>query len=92
MGVEKPTLSVTEKKTLLDSKNYKELCISFGNGQSKKEGEQKAAKMALILHGRLNNDQYNMTDIFYPSFDKISITVKNEEDEYNINSEFTDED
>ena len=93
MGVEKPTLTVAEKKHFIETKNYKELCVSFGNGNSKKEGEQKAAKMALILHGVLNNDQYNMTDIYYPSFDKIiDKIVTIEEDNYEIPDEFTDED
>jgi hypothetical protein len=49
--------------------------------------------MALILHGVLNNDQYIITDIYYPSFDKIIdklVTV--EEDKYDLPDEFTDED
>ena len=27
--------------------------------------------MALILHGALNNDQYDMQDIYYPDFDDM---------------------
>jgi ribonuclease-3 len=46
-------------------------CISFGIGTSKKEGEQNAAKMALIIHGILKQDQYSQLDIYYPSWDKI---------------------
>jgi ribonuclease-3 len=46
-------------------------CSSFGIGSSKKEGEQNAAKMALINNGLLNKDQYSQADIFYPSWDKI---------------------
>jgi hypothetical protein len=79
----------------LDTKNYKELCISFGNGMSKKEGEQKAAKMALILHGILNKDQYDMNDIYYPNFDSkkhIEKTIIIEEPDVTLDSEFTDED
>jgi len=88
MGVEKHDLSASNKKKLIETKNYKELCTSFGNGMSKKEGEQKAAKMALILHGQLNKDQYTSSDIYYPSNNQ---SYKNEED-ISINSEFTDED
>lgn len=46
-------------------------CIAFGIGNSKKEGEQNAAKMALIIHGILKLDQYNQNDIYYPPWDKI---------------------
>jgi ribonuclease-3 len=70
MGVEKPNLTVNERKKYTDEKNYKELCVSFGKGVSKKEGEQSSAKMALILHGVLNIDQYNNTDVYYPDFTK----------------------
>jgi len=47
-------------------------CISFGIGSSKKEGEQNAAKMALIIHGILKQDQYVQSDIYYPPWDKIA--------------------
>jgi dsRNA-specific ribonuclease len=47
-------------------------CASFGIGSSKKEGEQNAAKMALIIHGILNQDQYSQSDIYYPPWDKIA--------------------
>lgn len=95
MGVEKPDISASDKKKFLDTKNYKELCISFGNGMSKKEGEQKAAKMALILHGTLNKDQYDMTDIYYPTFDNkknVEKIITIDEPEITLDSEFTDED
>lgn len=46
-------------------------CIGFGIGSSKKEGEQNAAKMALIINGVLKLDQYNQNDIYYPPWDKI---------------------
>jgi ribonuclease-3 len=98
MGVEKPEIAASDKKKYLETKNYKELCISFGNGMSKKEGEQKAAKMALILHGTLNKDQYDMTDIYYPIFDNRKHTTDSEktivieEPDVSLDSEFTDED
>jgi dsRNA-specific ribonuclease len=48
-----------------------ERCISYGIGSSKKEGEQNAAKMALIIQGQLKQDQYSESDIFYPPWDRI---------------------
>ncbi len=90
MGVEKHDLSATDKKKFIETKNYKELCISFGNGMSKKEGEQKAAKMSLILYGQLNKDQYISSDIYYPSNCKYN--YNNEEEDISIDSEITDED
>ncbi len=47
-------------------------CVSFGIGSSKKEGEQNAAKMALIIYGILKQDQYSQADIYYPPWDKIA--------------------
>jgi hypothetical protein len=95
MGVEKNTLSVAEKKKYLESKNWKELCFSFGNGVSKKDGEQKASKMALILCNQLNEDQYEKSDIYYPNFNNFNNKSKEtepiNEEEININSDFTDE-
>jgi ribonuclease-3 len=49
----------------------KDKCISYGMGNSKKEGEQNAAKMALIKYNQLKEDQYILSDIFYPSWEKI---------------------
>jgi ribonuclease-3 len=80
MGVEKQNISDSDRKKLIETKNYKELCISFGNGMSKKEGEQKAAKMALILYGQLKSDQFIPSDIYYP-------TKYNNNNNYNIESE-----
>ncbi len=94
MGVEKNTLTTSEKKKYLETKNWKELCFSFGNGISKKDGEQKASKMALILYNQLNEDQYDKSDIYYPNLNtKSKVVVEdNIEEEVNINSEFTDSD
>lgn len=47
-------------------------CISYGIGSSKKEGEQNAAKMALIIMGVLKQDQYSSNDVYYPPWDKIA--------------------
>lgn len=46
--------------------------IGFGIGNSHKEGEQSAAKMALIIYGILNEDQYLQSDIYYPPWNKIN--------------------
>lgn len=57
-----------------DSKNNESLkskFIGYGIGNSHKEGEQNSAKMALIIYGALNPDQYTQNDIFYPNFEKI---------------------
>jgi ribonuclease-3 len=64
MGVERHD---AEPNCPLDKK-----CISFGIGSSKKEGEQNAAKMALVIHGILKQDQYTSNDIYYPPWDKIN--------------------
>jgi ribonuclease-3 len=69
-------------------------CIAFGIGNSKKEGEQNAAKMALAIHGILKVDQYNQNDIYYPPWDKISsfdnnsmiINIQDPEKEYDSDS------
>jgi ribonuclease-3 len=71
MGVENPNININNRQSLIDTKNYKDLCISFGQGVSKKDGEQKAAKMALILAGSLNLDQYTIADNYYPDFNKL---------------------
>jgi len=49
-----------------------DICISYGLGSSKKEGEQQAAKMSLIIHGLLKEDQYTTDDIYYPPWDKLA--------------------
>jgi len=77
MGVEKVTLDDKSKNKLIKDKKFEELCYSFGIGNSKKEGEQSSAKMALILNDVLNTDQYNLKDIFYPEWDKLNKKANN---------------
>ena len=64
MGVEKYDVKINDP--------IEKRCIAFGIGNSKKEGEQNAAKMALVIHGILKPDQYTQNDIYYPPWDKIS--------------------
>lgn len=76
MGVEDPNLSskYNDKKikNMISNEEFKDICSSYGKGSSKKEGEQAAAKMALILHGVLNNDQYELNDIYYPNWEELN--------------------
>ena len=60
-----------EKQNAQPNDPLEQRCISYGVGSSKKEGEQNAAKMSLIIHGILNQDQYSQTDIYNPPWDKI---------------------
>ena len=76
-----------EKQDSDSNKHNRENCISFGRGSSKKEGEQNAAKMALITFGILKEDQYVNSDIFYPDWNKID---KNEESENDTNETDSD--
>ncbi len=84
MGVEKQD---SNESTPLENR-----CISFGIGSSKKEGEQNAAKMALIIHGILKQDQYSSSDIYYPPWDKIAtfdgetMIIKSPDSETNDNT------
>ena len=60
-----------EKQNAKPSDSIENRCISYGIGSSKKEGEQNAAKMSLIIHKILKEDQYVQSDIYYPPWDKI---------------------
>jgi len=68
MGVENKNIASDDLQTHLQN-HMDEQFLGYGIGNSKKEGEQKAAKMTLILLGQLNKDQYNSNDIYYPSTD-----------------------
>ena len=60
-----------EKQNVQPNDPIEQRCISFGIGSSKKEGEQNAAKMSLIIHGILKEDQYSQSDIYNPPWNKI---------------------
>lgn len=60
-----------KKENPSSDENIETLCIAFGLGKSKKEAEQNAAKMSLIINNILNKDQYSNSDIYYPNWDKI---------------------
>jgi dsRNA-specific ribonuclease len=70
MGIEKNNISANEP----EETRY----ISYGIGSTKKEGEQNAAKMALIKYNYLNYDQYLESDIYEPPWDKIKNSNNNE--------------
>ncbi len=69
VGVEKH--NIRDEEHNIDKTPKEENYIGYGIGSSHKEGEQNAAKMALIIYGVLQEDQYTQTDIFYPPWDKI---------------------
>lgn len=73
----------------LNSDSKKNKYISYGIGSSKKEGEQAAAKMSLIIHGILKQDQYTNNDLYYPDWDKIN---NFDGDGFILNSEEFDKD
>jgi hypothetical protein len=82
-----------EKNDVKSKDPIEKRCIAFGIGSSKKEGEQNAAKMALIINGILKSDQYNQNDIYYPPWDKIKnfdnknmVIINNDDKEYDSDS------
>lgn len=76
-----------------DADNFadkKDKYIGYGVGNSHKEGAQQSAKMALIIHGVLKEDQYSQADIYYPPWDKIdrgSTSILSNENDTETNDE-----
>jgi hypothetical protein len=71
--------------SVVDNQNITTKYIGYGLSNTKKEGEQYAAKMALITYGILNSDQYTQSDIYNPDWNKILTKeeVNIEDDMYN---------
>jgi ribonuclease III len=65
-----------QKHNIDDFTERRDKYIGYGIGNTHKEGSQQAAKMALIIYGVLKEDQYNQSDIYYPSWDKIENGVQ----------------
>ena len=83
------------------SNEKEEKYIGFGIGNSHKEGQQNASKMALIIYGLLEEDQYVQSDIYYPPWDKVNsgdinilgtqtTTIVQEEDDDDNNSVYSE--
>lgn len=82
------------------SHEKEEKYIGFGIGNSHKEGQQNASKMALVIYGLLEQDQYLQTDIYYPPWDKINsgdtnilgthTTIVLQEDDDDLNSNYSE--
>ena len=69
-----------------DIEDYEDLevrAFGLGEGNSKRDGEQKAAKMCLIKLGLLNEDQYNDDDLLEIDFNDLS-NSEEQNDESNI--------
>jgi ribonuclease III len=76
------------KNDIDNNTNIEDKYVGFGLANSKKAGEQKAAKMALITFGVLKDDQYNFSDLYYPKWNLIKEAFKyQEETEKNPNIE-----
>lgn len=75
MGVKKGE----HKETIVTDSNIIEIGQGFGIGSKKRDAEQSASKMALILLNCLNEDQYLEEDIYYPDLNKIKIELNNAE-------------
>jgi dsRNA-specific ribonuclease len=51
--------------------NPLDVCLGFGIANKKRDAQQKASKMALILLKQLNDDQHTPEDIYYPDLEQI---------------------
>ena len=85
-----------EKSNANPNSHFKNRCIGFGMGNAKKDGEQAAAKMALINYGELKEDQYTKADIYFPPWSLLEkydgenpILTKNNEKDDDIKSVYS---
>jgi ribonuclease-3 len=60
-----------QKNDASDNDPLQQRGFAYGKGSTKKEGEQNAAKMALIIEEVLNDDQHCNSDLFYPDWENI---------------------
>lgn len=79
MGVKKGQ----HKDTNVTEDNVIEIGQGFGMGNKKRDAEQAASKMALILLDCLHDDQYLEEDIYYPDLSNIKIQLDNAEKQKN---------
>ena len=75
MGVKKGE----HKETSVTDENKLDIGQGYGVGNKKRDAEQAASKMALILLGCLKDDQYLPEDIYYPNLEDITKQNKNDE-------------
>jgi len=75
MGVKKGE----HKETIVTDENKLNIGQGYGIGNKKRDAEQAASKMALILLGCLKDDQYLPDDIYYPDMEQINKENKNDE-------------
>ena len=59
------------KHNITNKDSIEDKFVGYGIGNSKKIAEQRSAKMALIVFGLLNDDQYSNGDIYYPDWNGI---------------------
>lgn len=75
-------IMAVQKHDVEDYVDMEERAFGFGEGNSKRDGEQKAAKMCLIKFGLLNEDQYTEEDMLEVDFSALN---KNESDDKSTN-------
>ena len=80
-----------DKSSLINNNtSFFDKFIGFGIGSSKKDGEQNASKMALIIYGILQKDQYTENDIYYPNNYNGSNILQNDFNNIIINNNDND--
>ena len=78
-----------------DTEDYEDIevrAFGYGEGNSKREGEQRAAKMALIKLGMLNEDQYIDSDILEVDLEALQRSDENSQSNILDNNDEEDND
>ena len=83
-------IMAVQKHDAEDYEDIEDKAFGYGEGNSKREGEQRAAKMALIKLGMLNEDQYIESDILEVDLDALNKSEENSQS--NILDNNSDED